>query len=95
MRPYLIHLTTRGRIDHYSSVPDKEGNGLGIPKYTKAHERRNAVFLRARTFASSMGGSGREAQACRVPLVFRYSNPVTCCPPRLESGRGFIAHQRG
>jgi hypothetical protein len=89
-------LTTLGRIDHYSSVPDKEGNGFDRLTYKKAHNGAMPFFyVRMLSSVPFMGGGGREARACRFSFLYRSTNPVTCCPPHLVVGRGFIAHKRG
>ena len=43
----LIHLLTKGRqLWHSHGLPEKKGNGFDSLESTKAHQRRNAVFLR-------------------------------------------------
>ncbi len=71
----------------------KTGNEFCSSEHQSA-QPRNAVFFRASYCCAFYGGNGREASACRVPLV-PVCKPCHLPPPRFAARRGLTATKGG
>lgn len=86
-------LTNWRRVWQSPYVPDKEGNGFESLNNTKAHKRRNAVFLRAYAVVCLLWAAVVGAFGLLVCFGVPVSQPAICRPPRLRAGSGLTVHQ--
>lgn len=76
-------------------VSDKELNRRGNLKYTKAHEPRNAVFLRVFAIACLLWTVMAGAFGLLVCFCVPVSNLLVTVHPSWKEGGGLTAHKGG
>jgi hypothetical protein len=92
---YANPLAFNRRRLYASAVAKKNATEFDSSNYTKAHEPRNAAFLRVYVIASFSWAAVMGSIRAAGFLCVRSVNPVICCPPRLTAGGGLTAHKGG
>lgn len=76
-------------------VPEKKGNEFGSSTSTRRTGRAMRLFHVRYAFACPLWAAVAGRLRPAGYLVHRSSNPVICCPPRLEAGRSVTTVQGG
>lgn len=91
---YLILLASSVRWRYAASVPKKEGNEVESSEIEKAHNPRNADFLRVYVITSFLWAAVAVRLRPAGSLFGQSFNTAICCPPRLKADGGLTKPKR-